>query len=135
MYLHVTTVVAVVVVVFGVVVVVVGQAPRLHATLSVALPTHSAPPSAGEGLLHERVRAWVPTPQETEHDPELVQADQPPSTGVVVATVDSVGPDGGGTSLQSNLGGGGKQKVGDTIAKTNRRTCQKDKTTVQDVHM
>ncbi len=45
----------------------------------LSLPTQSAPPLAGAGLLHSLESLLLPLPQVTEQVP-LVQADQPPST-------------------------------------------------------
>ncbi len=45
----------------------------------LTLPTQSAPPLAGAGLLHSLESLLLPLPQVTEQVP-LVQADQPPST-------------------------------------------------------
>ena len=57
-----------------------GQAWVLQSWNSVSAPTQSAPPFCGVGLVHVRVRDWVPPSHVNEHVPHTVHADHPPST-------------------------------------------------------
>ena len=56
----------------------------LHDWLSVVEPEHAAPQLLGLGLLHVRVRLWVPPPHETEQLDQPDQPLQPPLMGVQV---------------------------------------------------
>ena len=51
-----------------------------HASDSDPAPTQSRPPSAGEGLLHKRVRVLTPLPHGSLQEDQLPQADHLPWT-------------------------------------------------------
>jgi hypothetical protein len=48
---------------------------------AVVKPEHWLPPWAGAGLVHARVRVWVPVPQSLVQELQPPYPDQPPSTG------------------------------------------------------
>lgn len=48
--------------------------------LDVEDPAHVEPLPWGDGLVHVRLRVWVPGPHVTEHAPQLPQVAQPPFT-------------------------------------------------------
>ena len=52
----------------------------LHLCVSEAEPVQSAPPWAGEGVSHDRVRLLSPPPQVTVQSPQSLQTPQPPLT-------------------------------------------------------
>jgi len=63
-------------------------------TVSLADPAQVAPHAFGAGLLHSRVRIFVPTPQVTEHAQKAVQAPQLPFTiGLPHDRVSDMGPE------------------------------------------
>jgi len=65
-----------------------------HETVSLADPAQVAPQAFGAGLLHSRVRIFVPTPQVTEHAQKAVQAPQLPLTiGLPHDRVSDMGPE------------------------------------------
>ena len=51
-----------------------GQGIPWHDLDSRLGPTHSFPPKAGCGLVHERVRCWFPAPQVVEHGSQSLQS-------------------------------------------------------------
>lgn len=53
----------------------------LQYPVSVELPMQSFPPNAGAGLSHVRYRRYIPIPHVSEHDPQVAQQVQSPSTG------------------------------------------------------
>lgn len=57
-----------------------GHGCSLHDRASLLAPTHGAPPNAGGGLVHVRVRSCTPPPHVTGQMPQAFQAVHLPST-------------------------------------------------------
>jgi len=48
--------------------------------LSLELPEHVAPPAAGDGLLHDLDRPWLPVPHDCVQESHELHDPQPPFT-------------------------------------------------------
>ena len=55
----------------------------LHFWDASAIPTQTAPPNAGAGLLQDLVFIWSPPPHVAEHTDQVPKSDHPPSTVTV----------------------------------------------------